>query len=195
MPTLTDQEITDALLAGNGILSAAARYLAERLHRPISRSMVAQRLEESRVLRRVQQIAEQRAIERSLAGAKQRQKERRSASMKAAWVTRREGQAGVVEGSEDVGDVDDPNACARTRTSRDITPATVQAARDQRLCGAKTRRGFPCIRRVVPGRNRCPNHGGLTTGPKTAEGKARIAAAARARWAKYRAERQERVTP
>ena len=57
-------------------------------------------------------------------------------------------------------DVDAPNVRARTRSSRAITPATVQAARDQRLCGAKTRKGFPCVRRVVPGRNRCPNHGG-----------------------------------
>ena len=33
---------------------------------------------------------------------------------------------------------------------------------------------------------RCPLHGGLSTGPKSPEGKARIAAAARARWAAYR---------
>lgn len=36
---------------------------------------------------------------------------------------------------------------------------------------------------------RCPLHGGLSTGPRTAEGKPRIAAAARARWAAYRAEK------
>jgi hypothetical protein len=34
---------------------------------------------------------------------------------------------------------------------------------------------------------RCPLHGGLSTGPKTPEGKARISAAARARWEAYRA--------
>lgn len=34
---------------------------------------------------------------------------------------------------------------------------------------------------------RCPLHGGLSSGPKSAEGKARIAAAARERWAAYRA--------
>lgn len=34
---------------------------------------------------------------------------------------------------------------------------------------------------------RCPLHGGLSTGPKSPEGKARISAAARARWAAYRA--------
>lgn len=33
---------------------------------------------------------------------------------------------------------------------------------------------------------RCPLHGGLSTAPKTAEGKARISAAARARWEAYR---------
>jgi hypothetical protein len=33
---------------------------------------------------------------------------------------------------------------------------------------------------------RCPLHGGLSTGPKTAEGKAKISEAARARWAAYR---------
>lgn len=43
------------------------------------------------------------------------------------------------------------------------------------LCGAKTRKGLPCVRRVVEGSARCPNHGGLSTGPRTAEGKARVA--------------------
>ena len=32
---------------------------------------------------------------------------------------------------------------------------------------------------------RCPLHGGLSTGPKSPEGKARIAAAARLRWKAY----------
>jgi hypothetical protein len=36
---------------------------------------------------------------------------------------------------------------------------------------------------------RCPLHGGLSTGPRSPEGKARIAAAARERWAAYRAAR------
>jgi hypothetical protein len=188
MPTLTDQQITDALLAGNGLLTDAARDLSKHLGRPVSRAMVASRVEASRVLRAVQQIAEERSFERVLASAQERRRERRSASMKASWVERK-AQAGVVEGCEDAGNVDGPNVRARTRGSRDITPATVQAARDQRLCGAKTRKGTPCVRRVVPGRNRCPNHGGLTTGPKTVEGKARIAAAARARWERYRQER------
>ena len=52
------------------------------------------------------------------------------------------------------------------------------------ICGAKTRRGTPCQARAVPGmggNNRCRMHGGLSTGPKTAEGRARIAESNRRR--------------
>ena len=51
-------------------------------------------------------------------------------------------------------------------------------------CCAKTRAGVPCIMRVVPGKRRCRFHGGLSTGPRTAEGRARIAEAQRpaVRW-------------
>jgi hypothetical protein len=44
-------------------------------------------------------------------------------------------------------------------------------------CGARTRSGRPCRRKVVLGKRRCPNHGGLSTGPKTPEGKSRSRAA------------------
>ena len=46
-------------------------------------------------------------------------------------------------------------------------------------CGAKTRLGCPC-KSPAMGNGRCRMHGGTSTGPKTAEGKARIAAARRA---------------
>lgn len=41
-----------------------------------------------------------------------------------------------------------------------------------RYCGAKARStgGKPC-RRIACGNGRCPNHGGLSTGAKTIEGK------------------------
>jgi hypothetical protein len=54
-------------------------------------------------------------------------------------------------------------------------------------CGVRNRRGVACSVRVEPGKRRCRFHGGLSTGPKTAAGKARISAANRARWARYRA--------
>ncbi len=56
-------------------------------------------------------------------------------------------------------------------------------------CGALTRRDTPCKRKALAN-GRCPNHGGLSTGPKTEAGRRRIAAAARAaqkrRWAEWR---------
>ena len=51
------------------------------------------------------------------------------------------------------------------------------------MCGARNRQGKPCAVRVEPGKRRCRFHGGLSTGPRTAKGKARIAEAQRRRWA------------
>ena len=43
-------------------------------------------------------------------------------------------------------------------------------------CGARTRRGTPCKRKDLYSSGRCKLHGGLSTGPRTAAGKARSAA-------------------
>ncbi len=48
-------------------------------------------------------------------------------------------------------------------------------------CGAMTRKGKPCRRRAIAGRRRCRNHGGLSSGPKTSEGRERIAESNRRR--------------
>jgi hypothetical protein len=61
-------------------------------------------------------------------------------------------------------------------------------------CGAKTRRGTPCLRRPVPGKKRCPNHGGKSSGPRTPEGKARTLAALRAGWLAWRERQQDGQT-
>jgi hypothetical protein len=50
-------------------------------------------------------------------------------------------------------------------------------------CGAKTRMGGTCCHKVIPGKTRCRFHGGKSTGPRTPEGRARIAEAQRNRWA------------
>ncbi len=44
-------------------------------------------------------------------------------------------------------------------------------------CKAKTRAGTPCRRFPVKGKRRCRLHGGCSTGPRTAEGRARCAEA------------------
>ena len=58
--------------------------------------------------------------------------------------------------------------------------------KDRPRCGAWTQTGAPCLVRVEPGKRRCRFHGGLSTGPRTTEGKARIAAAQRRRWVEGR---------
>jgi DNA-binding transcriptional regulator YiaG len=69
--------------------------------------------------------------------------------------------------------------------------AAKSAARQARqcvICGAMTRRGTSCRQLSVPGRRRCKFHGGMSTGPKTSEGRARIAEAQRRRWTAWRAD-------
>jgi hypothetical protein len=61
--------------------------------------------------------------------------------------------------------------------------------KDRPVCGARNRQGKPCAVRVEPGKARCRFHGGLSTGPKTAAGRARIAAAQRRRWSAFRGAR------
>ena len=55
--------------------------------------------------------------------------------------------------------------------------------RDNRvICGARRRRdGQPCEALSVPGKKRCKWHGDCSTGPRTVEGKARVAANLRKR--------------
>lgn len=53
-------------------------------------------------------------------------------------------------------------------------------------CGAKTRKGTPCLRKDLYESGRCKLHGGLSTGPTTEEGRERCRQAALRRWAKMR---------
>ncbi len=62
--------------------------------------------------------------------------------------------------------------------------------RDKITCNARTRAGHPCKRKALAN-GRCPNHGGLSTGPKTKAGRARCAAATRQRWARWREQRAQ----
>lgn len=59
-----------------------------------------------------------------------------------------------------------------------------------RQCGAKTRKGKPCRAKPLPGKTRCKFHGGLSTGPRTPEGKARVADVQRRRWNKLRRDKE-----
>lgn len=70
-------------------------------------------------------------------------------------------------------------------------PEAQRLARLRVPCGATTRKGQPCRMKSEPGRRRCKFHGGCSTGPRTPEGRARIAEAQRRRWAVWRAARRQ----
>jgi len=62
--------------------------------------------------------------------------------------------------------------------------------RDRPRCGARTRAGGSCKAPALPEKERCRMHGGLSTGPKTPEGKARTLAALKAGFQRWVAERR-----
>jgi hypothetical protein len=61
-------------------------------------------------------------------------------------------------------------------------------------CGARTRAGGHCRAKVLDGRRRCRLHGGLSTGPKTAEGKRRCREGQDRARARRRLEKQREST-
>lgn len=78
------------------------------------------------------------------------------------------------------------------------TPRT----RERPLCGARCRDGHACRARAVwlagekaPRNGRCRVHGGLSTGPKTAEGRARVAAGYAAWRERVKAEQGRSAAP
>jgi transcriptional regulator with XRE-family HTH domain len=78
---------------------------------------------------------------------------------------------------------------ARTKT----VPSVVARRQPSSPCGARTRSGAPC-RRSGLDNGRCPNHGGLSSGPKSIAGRQRIAEAQRRRWAEWRLSAQHDQT-
>lgn len=82
------------------------------------------------------------------------------------------------------------DVCARMREKGLAEDGSPLRTRDRPCCGAKTRAGETCQKKVIPGMTKCRYHGGLSTGPKTEAGKARISAAQRLRWQRFRATKQ-----
>jgi DNA-binding XRE family transcriptional regulator len=62
-------------------------------------------------------------------------------------------------------------------------------------CQAKTRKGTPCRMQPAPGKKRCKLHGGMSTGPKTVEGRQAISRAQKARWQASRSPVARPATP
>jgi DNA-binding transcriptional regulator YiaG len=74
-----------------------------------------------------------------------------------------------------------PGHAAPVRPNKPARPSRAEP----RLCRARTRRGDPCQRTALPN-GRCANHGGKSTGPRTRQGRERIAAVQRRRWREWR---------
>ena len=67
-------------------------------------------------------------------------------------------------------------------------PVSVSARNPATACAAKTRTGRLCVRKPLTN-GRCPNHGGLSSGPKSDAGRQRIAEAQKQRWERWRRRR------
>ena len=76
--------------------------------------------------------------------------------------------------------------CAQMRAKGLAEDGSPLPRKDRPCCSAKTRAGETCKKKVIPGKTKCRYHGGLSTGPKTEVGKARIAMAQRLRWQRIR---------
>lgn len=61
----------------------------------------------------------------------------------------------------------------------------VKQGKSKRICGAKKKDGTRCRSKSLHRGSKCKFHGGLSTGAKTFEGKARAIAAMRAGWVKW----------
>jgi hypothetical protein len=67
------------------------------------------------------------------------------------------------------------------------------------LCGARCRDGHACRAKaawdgIEPYNGRCRIHGGLSTGPRTQEGRDRLSAATKKMWAEHRKERRASIS-
>jgi hypothetical protein len=87
----------------------------------------------------------------------------------------------------------------RARREAFQRPEHVTVKRQRPKCGAKTRQGTPCQAPAVwdrerdrPRNGRCRMHGGLSTGPRTPEGRRVAAENVRRRNARRRAADQDR---
>jgi hypothetical protein len=176
----TESDIVKALMVGKGLIAYAAAHLTSTRGIAISRSQLAARVEKSPTLRLARAVAEEISWREAL---------KKSAALGVVP------SAGTEAADEGRCKTDKIDAGAEARVNETIvsTPESSSSKRLSRaggwglapLCGARTRGargGRPCRNPPEPGRARCKFHGGKSTGPTTAAGRARIAAAQRARW-------------
>lgn len=87
----------------------------------------------------------------------------------------------IREANEAASDGDSANVLGGRRAPRIAYPPFPDALRGM-ICGARTRKGTPCQRLDLYRSGRCKLHGGLSTGPRSVDGKERAADNLRLRW-------------
>lgn len=78
-------------------------------------------------------------------------------------------------------------SCAVLAAKGQHGDGSAMSRRERPACGAKTRAGGTCAMRVEPGKHRCRLHGGLSTGPRTEEGRRKHSERMKALWAARKA--------
>ena len=149
---LSDAQIAAAPAVEPTALGAAA-LLSERHGRLVAAHDVRRRIQASPSLQHIQQLAEQVLMQDAVANFHRRAAERKQQRQHLLQEWSRLHDERVQQ--------------CELRRARNHGPR----------CGARTRAGAPCKRKPVLGRTRCPSHGGLSTGARTQEGRARALAA------------------
>jgi hypothetical protein len=179
---LTDDDIAAALAEEPNLL-ACAKLLSEHHGQLVIRADLADRIAASPQLQHAHQESlatyEERIVSRGFAALHEKEKHRRAREA-----------VDVVDAVNSVGAIQDldPTHFLSSRGSGRAR-ADMRFYPNDALCGARTRRGTACRRIVEPGARRCRLHGGMSTGPRTPEGRQRIGVAQKKRWERYRQER------
>ena len=80
----------------------------------------------------------------------------------------------------------------RMRKHNELVARKADKDAQKKICGAKTRRDQPCRCQGLGRGGRCKYHGGMSTGPRPAEGRQRCGEGTKRRWAAWRAQRASR---
>jgi hypothetical protein len=77
----------------------------------------------------------------------------------------------------------------RIRKHNELAARKADKDAQRKICGAKTRKGQPCRCQGLGRGGRCKYHGGMSTGPRTPEGRQRCSEGTKRRWAAWRTRR------
>ena len=140
-----------------------------------------------------QQLADRTGLHRLTVGYWENKKERFSATHGAPLAIAQSLGMNCISGPLRAGAAWGLTDYDRMRLESDLLRLNKNHARHQTnrrvICAARTRKGILCKALSEPGKQRCKFHGGLSTGPKTPEGRANISQFQKKRWEEWREKR------